>query len=107
MHIETEELFYSTHKTLKHVLAIDNMFLNLNVKLFHKALCYITLFINLVSGQFSAQCVNMCLSALFIAVALSSFIHTFSYVFFICGITEMVTNTKYIGAMVQSCLSVT
>jgi hypothetical protein len=54
---------------------MDTVFLNLNVKLFNNALYYITLFLNLVSGQYAAQCVNTCLPVIFTAVALFYFIH--------------------------------
>jgi len=107
LHIKTEELFYSTYKALTNILAIENTLLNLNVQLFHNALYYITLFINLVSGQYAAQCFNVCLPALFVAAALISSIHKISWEVFIYGTTEIVTNTKYIGAMVQNCRSVT
>ena len=107
MHNVTEELLYSPHKASTNVLAMDNTFLNLNVKIFHNALYYVNLFLKLVSGQYVAQCFNICLPVMFNAIALPSFIHTFSYIVFIYGITEIATNTKYTAAMVPDCRTVT
>jgi hypothetical protein len=53
------------------------MFLNLNVKLFHKALYYITPFLSLVSGHYAAHCFKIHLPALFIAVVLPTIIRRF------------------------------
>jgi uncharacterized membrane protein len=65
------------------------------------------LFLKLVSGQYVAQSFYICLPVMFNVIALPSFIHTFSYVFFIHGITEITTNTKYTAAMVPDCRTVT
>jgi len=81
--------------------------MNLNIKLFHNALYYVNLFLKLVSGQYVAQSFNKCLPVMFIDIALPSFIHKFSYVVFIHGITEITTNTKYTAAMVPDCRNVT
>jgi hypothetical protein len=42
-------------RVLTNILAIDSMFLNLNIRLFHKALNFLTFFLNLVSGSSSSS----------------------------------------------------
>ena len=63
LHIKTDTLLYIPHTAFTNILAIDTVFVNSCVRIFHKARKCVPFYLNSVSRQQAACCFNRCFAS--------------------------------------------